>query len=97
MSSVVAQRLNSEGDGEVIKRNAALKALGLIASYTGTVVGPLKNNAGPLDAFSRVLKTSTDKTTSQEISHVLVLLGAVDLSKFKVSIPLHFAISAHWY
>lgn len=88
MSSVIRQLVTSTSDLDAPKRNAALQALGMVVSNTGSVVEPLVEHTELLSTFNQILRKSSDKATRHEVSRVLGLLGAVDPNKLKVSLIL---------
>lgn len=67
-----------------IKRNAALKTLGQIASNTGAVVQPYAQHPQLLGILFRMLRTETNQTTRLETIRTMGMLGALDPFRHKM-------------
>jgi FKBP12-rapamycin complex-associated protein len=85
-----------------LKRDAALKALGQVASNTGMVIEPYHKYPQLLGLLIRFLKTEKNQTIRRETIRTMGILGALDPYKHRVSISdtqvfASFADSAHSY
>jgi FKBP12-rapamycin complex-associated protein len=67
-----------------IKRNAALKTLGQIASNTGAVVQPYAAHPQLLGILFRMLRTETNQTIRLETIRTMGMLGALDPFRHKM-------------
>lgn len=67
-----------------IKRDAALRTLGQIASYTGLAVDPYVEHPELLAILNRLVKVETSPGLRRETIRVLGVLGALDPYKRKV-------------
>ncbi|KAJ3394189.1 phosphatidylinositol kinase- protein kinase tor1 [Entophlyctis sp. JEL0112] len=71
-----------------MKKEAALKTLGLVCSNTGTVISPYIKYSNLLDILLAVLKAETAPHIRLEVVKVIGILGALDPYKHKlVSAP----------
>ncbi|ORX99768.1 PtdIns-3-kinase tor2 [Basidiobolus meristosporus CBS 931.73] len=77
------------------KRDAALRALGQIASNTGFVIDPYLNYPNLLDILIDMLKTEQSLSLRRETVKLLGILGALDPYKHKMAqISKHRCVSA---
>lgn len=67
-----------------IKRNAALKTLGQLASNTAEVIQPYSDHPQLLAVLFRLLRTESDSTVRMETIRTMGMLGALDPFKHKV-------------
>ncbi|KXN92422.1 Phosphatidylinositol 3-kinase tor2 [Leucoagaricus sp. SymC.cos] len=75
LMKVIIARLS---DPAIIKRDAALHALGQVCSSTGYVITPLIDCPQLVPLLSRILKTEATKNVRREVVKVLGVLGALD-------------------
>ena len=75
-----------------IKRDAALRTLGQIASYTGTAVDPYVEHPELLAILNRLVKVETSPGLRRETIRVLGVLGALDPYKRKVRFDSSFLL-----
>ncbi|WFD00567.1 non-specific serine/threonine protein kinase [Malassezia yamatoensis] len=68
----------------LIKRDAALKTLGRLASNTGYVVNPYLAHPTLLGSMVKILKTEQTPTVRREAIRVLGILGALDPYRHKL-------------
>ncbi|WFD44630.1 non-specific serine/threonine protein kinase [Malassezia psittaci] len=68
----------------LIKRDAALKTLGRLASNTGYVVNPYLAHPTLLGSMVKILKTEQTQTVRREAIRVLGILGALDPYRHKL-------------
>lgn len=69
-----------------LKRDAALRALGQVASNTGMVIEPYHKYPQLLGLLIRFLKTEKNQTIRRETIRTMGILGALDPYKHRVSI-----------
>jgi FKBP12-rapamycin complex-associated protein len=69
-----------------ILRSAALKTLGQVASYTGTIVDPYVDYPELLLILNRFVNMETELAVRREVIKVLGILGALDPYRRKVSV-----------
>lgn len=67
-----------------LKRDAALKALGQVASNTGMVIEPYTKYPQLLGLLIRFLKTEKNQTIRRETIRTMGILGALDPFKHRV-------------
>jgi serine/threonine-protein kinase mTOR len=67
-----------------IKRDAALKTLGQVASNTGCVVDPYQRYPTLLGTLMRLLKSEKSSHVRREIIRAMGILGALDPYRHKV-------------
>ncbi|XP_006461830.1 hypothetical protein AGABI2DRAFT_151451 [Agaricus bisporus var. bisporus H97] len=95
MMAIIIQRLS---DPSVIKRDAALHALGQLCSSTGYVITPLVDYPQLVPLLSSILRSDGAKNMRREVVKVLGILGALDPYRRKVrSVPQIYAITHSWY
>ena len=71
------------------KRDAALRALGQVASNSGYVIDPYLDHPQLLDLLTNVIKTEQQGTLRRETIKVLGILGALDPYKHQQSLEQH--------
>lgn len=71
-----------------LKRNAALKTLGQLASNTAEVIQPYTDHPQLLAVLFRLLRTESDSTVRMETIRTMGMLGALDPFKHKVSMKV---------
>jgi FKBP12-rapamycin complex-associated protein len=69
-----------------LTRDAALKALGQVASNTGMVIEPYQKYPQLLGLLIRFLKTEKNQTIRRETIRTMGILGALDPYKHRVSL-----------
>jgi FKBP12-rapamycin complex-associated protein len=85
VSNLLALLVNMLNDQtSAIKRNAALKTLGQIASNTGAVVQPYAAHPQLLGILFRMLRTETNQTIRLETIRTMGMLGALDPFRHKM-------------
>ena len=65
-------------DSSIVKRDAALHALGQVCSSTGFVIQPLVEYPQLLQIFGRILKSEPNPSVRREVIKVLGIIGALD-------------------
>ncbi len=71
-------------DSSIVKRDAALRALGQVCSSTGFVIQPLVEYPQLLQIFGRILKSEPNPSVRREVIKVLGIIGALDPYRRKV-------------
>jgi len=85
VDNLVTLLISMLGDqASAIKRNAALKTLGLLASNSGAVIKPFVDHPQLLAILFRMLRTETNQPTRLEIIRTIGMLGALDPFKHKL-------------
>lgn len=74
----------SSANAPMLKRNAALKTLGLVASNTGNVVDPYLKNRSLLGTFVKILRAESTPHVRRETIRVMGILGALDPYRYKL-------------
>jgi len=69
-----------------LKRDAALKTLGQVASNTGAVIEPYQKYPHLLGMLMRFLKTEKSQNIRRETIRTMGMLGALDPYRHKVSL-----------
>lgn len=80
---LIIDMLNDQAS--ILKRDAALKTLGQIASNTGEVIQPYLQHPQLLGILFRFLRTETSQEMRLETIRTMGMLGALDPFKHKVS------------
>ncbi|KAN0137000.1 atypical/PIKK/FRAP protein kinase [Lactarius tabidus] len=70
--------LSKLADSSIVKRDAALHALGQVCSSTGFVIQPLVEYPQLLQIFGRILKSEPNPSVRREVIKVLGIIGALD-------------------
>lgn len=70
-----------------MKREAALKALGQLASHTGYVIDPYLEHPNLLSSLIGILQADAAQPTRREAIRVMGVLGALDPYKHTVRLP----------
>lgn len=83
---LVIELLNDQTSS--VKRDAALRTLGQLASNTGEVIKPYIDHPQLLGIMFRFLRTETSQVIRLETIRTMGMLGALDPFKHKVSDPL---------
>lgn len=68
----------------IMKRDAALKALGQVASNTGAVISPYAQHPQLLGILFRMLRTETSQPVRLETIRTMGMLGALDPFRHKL-------------
>ncbi len=76
--------LSKLADSSILKRDAALHALGQVCSSTGYVIQPLVEYPQLLQILGRILKSEPNASVRREIIKVLGIIGALDPYRRKV-------------
>ncbi|KAH9066494.1 atypical/PIKK/FRAP protein kinase [Lactarius vividus] len=76
--------LSKLADSSIVKRDAALHALGQVCSSTGFVIQPLVEYPQLLQIFGRILKSEPNASVRREVIKVLGIIGALDPYRRKV-------------
>lgn len=84
LMQVILARL---ADPSLIKRDAALHALGQVCSSTGYVIAPLADYPQLLELLGGIFKTETNQVVRREVVKVLGTMGALDPYRRKVIYP----------
>lgn len=84
VSLAVTQLSSGPVHGALVKRDAALKTLGRLASNTGHVTNPYLQYPSLLGALVRILKTEQAPPVRRETIRVLGILGALDPYRHKL-------------
>ncbi|CAO1620602.1 unnamed protein product [Sympodiomycopsis kandeliae] len=80
----IEQLSSHSAQGSMVKRDAALRTLGLVASNTGHVIDPYLKYRNLLSTIVRILKTETSPAVRRETIRVMGILGALDPFRHKV-------------
>ena len=78
-------------DPNVVKRDAALHALGQACSSTGYVVKPFVDHPQLMDLLGKILRTEQSLPVRREVIKVLGILGAIDPYRRKVRTKVRIA------
>ena len=82
LMKVILARLS---DPILVKRDAALHALGQVCSNTGYVIQPLVDHPDLLQTLGQILRSDATPTVRREVVKVLGILGAIDPYRRRVS------------
>ncbi|KDN41769.1 putative TOR1-1-phosphatidylinositol 3-kinase [Tilletiaria anomala UBC 951] len=80
----VEQLSSTTGQGLQLKRDAALRTLGLVASNTGHVVKPYLDHRGLLSTIVKIMKNEQMPAVRRETIRVMGILGALDPYRYKL-------------
>ncbi|PWN43039.1 putative TOR1-1-phosphatidylinositol 3-kinase [Ceraceosorus guamensis] len=84
MKLAIEQLSAQSAHASTVKRDAALRTLGLVASNTGHVVDPYLKYRSLLATVIRILKTESAPAVRRETIRVMGILGALDPYRYKL-------------
>lgn len=80
----IEQLAGHSAQGSTMKRDAALRTLGLVASNSGHVIEPYLKFRNLLSTIVKILKAETTPAVRRETIRVMGILGALDPYRYKV-------------